>query len=263
MKTDIVFYRLFKDHPEVYFELLGQDPALGRNYRFESLELKQINLRIDGVFIPNRPELPVEFLEVQFYRNPAIYANLLAKVFLDLERNRPEQLWRATALFGTRRMAPRQTAPYESVLQSGQLVPLFLDDIDARPGDSIGLSIMRLVTDSEAVIKGAGCLGPDSPGSVGCGATFGADRIGGRSDRQQVAAVIKGGGGRHVSARRLSEIAHLPGRERGREVGRGINREIGRGAEGDLGDEDGINSQAPCRRLRNRRDRRAFGCPSS
>ena len=150
MQTDALFYRLFKDHPETYFELFGQDPAEARNYRFESLELKQVNLRIDGVLIPNAPELPVQFLEVQFYRNPKIYVNLLVKVFLYLERNHPEHPWRATVLFGSRAFEPGPLASYRGLLDLGHLVPIYLDELAQRPGEPIGISIMRLVVDAAA-----------------------------------------------------------------------------------------------------------------
>ena len=72
-------------------------------------------------------------------------------MFLYLERNRPEQPWRATVLFGARGHEPTETASYRGLMESGQLVPLYLEELAVRPGESIELSIMRLAVDREAV----------------------------------------------------------------------------------------------------------------
>jgi predicted transposase YdaD len=42
MKTDHIFYRIFKDLPETFFELWEESPELVNKYRFDSVELKQI-----------------------------------------------------------------------------------------------------------------------------------------------------------------------------------------------------------------------------
>lgn len=41
MKTDHLFYRLFKELPSSFFELIGCSVSQARSYRFESVELKQ------------------------------------------------------------------------------------------------------------------------------------------------------------------------------------------------------------------------------
>lgn len=50
MKTDSIFYRLFQEFPQFFFELLGANPDLARNYEFTSQEIKQLAFRIDGLF---------------------------------------------------------------------------------------------------------------------------------------------------------------------------------------------------------------------
>ena len=63
MKTDSLLYRLFNTAPAILFDLLGQSPQEG--YEFRSLEVKQTAHRIDGVFLPpnDRPDLPIYFAE--------------------------------------------------------------------------------------------------------------------------------------------------------------------------------------------------------
>jgi hypothetical protein len=68
VKTDSIFYKLFKTFPTIFFELMGQDPTEAEAYELRSVEIKQTAFRIDGVFIPvsNLPLQPIQFVEVQF-----------------------------------------------------------------------------------------------------------------------------------------------------------------------------------------------------
>jgi predicted transposase YdaD len=95
MKSDHLFYRLFETSPETLFLLLGASPDSAREqahrYQFRAVEYKETAHRADGVFLPREPGLPLYFLEVQFYRLPSVYTNLLAKVYTHLEKNDPGQ----------------------------------------------------------------------------------------------------------------------------------------------------------------------------
>jgi predicted transposase YdaD len=58
METDSFFYQLLKQLPETLFALLDQPLAHAADYRFDSLEVKK-SYRLDGLFVPASPELPV------------------------------------------------------------------------------------------------------------------------------------------------------------------------------------------------------------
>jgi predicted transposase YdaD len=66
LKTDSIFFQIFKTEPGILFELLGQSPDLAQNYDFRSVEIKHIAFRIDGVFLPKTDvaDQTVWFLEV-------------------------------------------------------------------------------------------------------------------------------------------------------------------------------------------------------
>lgn len=82
MKTDSLFYRLFKEFPGIFFELIGASPETAVNYQFTSVEVKQTAFRIDGVFLPEQgSENPIYFAEVQF---SCRQRNLLTAVFRSL-----------------------------------------------------------------------------------------------------------------------------------------------------------------------------------
>jgi predicted transposase YdaD len=67
LKTDSIFYRIFQSSPGIMFELLGQSPDFAQGYQFESVEVKQVAFRLDGVFLPKPDTVhqTVIFLEVQ------------------------------------------------------------------------------------------------------------------------------------------------------------------------------------------------------
>ncbi len=100
METDAFFYRLFNQLPETLFDLLGLPEAQAKAYRFDSVELKKA-FRIDGLFVPKKRKLPLNFVEVQFQR--------LAKFM---------QEWVAVAIFPSRNEDLKQAGPYEDFLQS-------------------------------------------------------------------------------------------------------------------------------------------------
>ena len=64
MKTDSIFYRLFQEFPDIFFELIGNQSATAAGYQFSSIEVKQTAFRIDGVFLPDTEQKPIYFVEV-------------------------------------------------------------------------------------------------------------------------------------------------------------------------------------------------------
>ena len=84
MQTDSLFYRIFQSAPGLFFELIGQPPALAQTYTFRSVELKQTAFRMDGVFLPTVSTTPstVYFLEVQFQKDEQLYRRLFSEVCL-------------------------------------------------------------------------------------------------------------------------------------------------------------------------------------
>jgi predicted transposase/invertase (TIGR01784 family) len=94
VKTDIIFYRLFQEFPDIFFELLGNSPESASLYQFSSVEIKQTAFRIDGVFLPTQGnENPIYFVEVQFQTDWEIYSRLIAEICLYLRQNQPLNGW--------------------------------------------------------------------------------------------------------------------------------------------------------------------------
>jgi predicted transposase YdaD len=106
--TDPIFYRLFETSPETFFLLLGISAKLAADtaarYEYKALEFKETSHRTDGVFLPREAGLPLYFLEVQFYRLPSIFADLLAKVYTYLKQHDPGQSFCGVVLFASRNL---------------------------------------------------------------------------------------------------------------------------------------------------------------
>lgn len=150
MKTDSIFYRLFSELPSSFFELIGALPTEAVNYRFDSVELKQTAFRIDGVFLPleSSSQLPIYFIEVQFQKDPNIYARLFSEVFVYLRINNPAQIWRSVIIFKDRNVEPDRLEPYQPLLDSAFVQRIYLDEWQVEPA-SLGLRIIELVITSE------------------------------------------------------------------------------------------------------------------
>src|SRR5437867_2381170 len=153
MITDPIFYRLFETSPETFFLLLGMstDSAkeMAARYQYEALEFKETSHRVDGLFRPKEPGLPLYFLEVQFYRSPSVFADVLVKAYTYLKQHDPGQAYCGVVLFASRALEPEQLAPYQPLLDAGLLRRYYLDEMPEVEGAPLGLSILYLIRQTE------------------------------------------------------------------------------------------------------------------
>ena len=84
MKTDIIFYEIFKEFPNIFFELIGSSDTNPNTYQFLAPEIKQRTFRLDGVSSPLAEfhDQPLYFVEVQFYKDEEFYDRLFTSIFL-------------------------------------------------------------------------------------------------------------------------------------------------------------------------------------
>jgi len=147
MKTDHIFYRIFKDLPQTFFELWSESPEQANYYRFDSVELKQTAFRIDGVFLPNNPDNPIYFTEVQFQKDPSIYLRLFSEIFTYLRENQPDLRWRATIIFRSRSIEPtaRQRESVQPLLDSDLVRCIYLNELEVSDATPLGIKIIQLI----------------------------------------------------------------------------------------------------------------------
>ena len=72
--------------PTAIFETLGLPQETADLYTFESVEIKALSFRIDGVFLPQNAEGPIYFVEVQFQKDVGFYARFFSVIFMYLDK---------------------------------------------------------------------------------------------------------------------------------------------------------------------------------
>ena len=156
MKTDSLFYRIFSRAPAIFFELIQQPHRQG--YTFKSIEVKQTAFRIDGVFLPpnTAAERPVFFVEVQFQKDPLLYNRLFAELFTFLEQNPDTDDWQAVVLFPRRSLEPTETNLYRTLLNSDQVIRLYLNEMELSAQFSPAIELVQLaIAPKKSVAKRA------------------------------------------------------------------------------------------------------------
>ena len=143
MRTDTIFYKLFLTFNTLLFELLGKPVDNAAHYQFISAEIKEKAFRFDGIFMPDREDKPIYFVEVQFQNKPDFYWELIAEISLYLNQYKPVQDSKAVALFAQRRFDVTSLTLYQQeLINSGRILPIYLDEV--RSG-SIGVGLIQLI----------------------------------------------------------------------------------------------------------------------
>ena len=156
MKRDSIFYKLFKQSPGLLFELTDPSFPNADRYRFDSVEVKETAFRIDGVFLPPEDADPkvVFFGEVQFQKDEKLYKRFFAELFVFLGRSEVAyDDWGGVLIFGSRSMEPSVSVWYRSLLASGQVVRVYLDEIEDWQNQpvAVSLALLTIGSDEEAI----------------------------------------------------------------------------------------------------------------
>ncbi|NJL99062.1 MAG: Rpn family recombination-promoting nuclease/putative transposase [Synechococcaceae cyanobacterium SM2_3_2] len=144
MKTDSIFYRLFKDFPSLLFELLGQDPYLAAGYEFSSREVKELAFRLDGIFLSSDTDQPIYFVEVQFQKDPSLYYRVVAEMAMYLRQHEPIQPCQVVVLYPRKSLDPGIPASLGMFATSIQRV--YLNQLPDT--ESPLVEIVKLIVDS-------------------------------------------------------------------------------------------------------------------
>lgn len=150
MKTDSLFYRLFKDQPALVFELIGDMSPRTGGYTFGSQEVKQLSFRIDGILTPPlyATDLPVVFVEVQAVpdHKKILYHSFFAEIFLYLRDYQPVNDWVGVIIFTKRSLAPKLPQHFQDYANSPRFKRVYLDELDPTiVGQSLELSVLQLI----------------------------------------------------------------------------------------------------------------------
>ncbi|WP_445636880.1 Flagellar assembly protein H [Nostoc sp. DSM 114161] len=150
MKTDSIFYRLFQEFPDIFFELIGNPPQTAEGYQFSSVEIKQTAFRIDGVFLPTQgEENPIYFVEVQFQTDTEIYSRLISEICLYLRQNQPKNSWRGVVIYPNRTLDTADIKNYSEFFASQRISRIYLNELGETTSLPIGIATIKLLVDNE------------------------------------------------------------------------------------------------------------------
>ena len=122
--------------------------GIADNYRFISAEIKEKAFRFDGIFLPDREDLPIYFVEVQFQEKPDFYWEFIAEINLYLNQYKPVQDWKAVALFAQHRFEVKSLTAYQQeLINNHHIIRVYLDEL---PSGSIGVGLIQLILAQEA-----------------------------------------------------------------------------------------------------------------
>ena len=147
MKTDSVFYQLFQIYPQSFFDLLNLPLETTHHYQFSSVEVKQLAFRLDGVFLPDNPDHPIYFVEVQFQKDPKFYSRFLSETFLYLHQSDLNNNWEGVVIYPNRQIDTEQISRYVEFFDSGRITRIYLDQLSKI--DSVGINTLKLIVEPE------------------------------------------------------------------------------------------------------------------
>ncbi len=147
MKTDSIWYNMFLKFPDIFFELIGESTTRSQNYRFDSVEVKELSFRIDGVFLPQskNPELPIHFVEVQFQKDEDLYSRLFTEIFIYLRQHKPDNDWLVTVVYPSRSKEAVSPGWYREFFNSGRLQRIYLDELESDTSPTVGQGMVKLI----------------------------------------------------------------------------------------------------------------------
>ena len=147
MKTDSLFYELFRRWPGVALDLAGLDPSRADAYEFRSEEIKQTAFRLDGILAPpESSDDPWLFLEVQFQPDDSLYRRLFAEIFLYLHRLPTPRPWRALIIYPTAQ-TERIPTGYASLLQLPEIQRIDLSSLTGQDSPTPGWDLLNLIVE--------------------------------------------------------------------------------------------------------------------
>ena len=151
MKTDSLFYSIFKQFPSVFFALLGIPAEATNQYQFTSQEVKQLSFRLDGLFLPTiaDSQLPFYIVEVQFQPDPDLYYRLFAELFIYLRQYQPPHPWRLVVIYPNRETERENNFHFQEMLALPKITRIYIDELNPPETASLSIKLLKLIVEPE------------------------------------------------------------------------------------------------------------------
>ena len=148
MKTDILFYELIRELPQVFFELIGKPKANIQNYEFTAPEVKQQSFRLDGLFstLKGFEKEPLYFVELQTYKDEEFYERLFGEIFVYFRQYKPaNSQWYAIVIYD-RRSHEASPHPRDQLLMENYVHRIYLNEL--ANDDSLEIGMAKLLAET-------------------------------------------------------------------------------------------------------------------
>ncbi|MDZ8105958.1 MAG: Rpn family recombination-promoting nuclease/putative transposase [Nostoc sp. DedQUE12a] len=150
MKTDVIFYELIKELPQIFFELIDKPDTNPNIYTFIAPEVKQQSFRLDGLFstVKGFENEPLYFVELQTYKDEEFYERFFGEIFVYFRQYKPANSdWYAIVIYD-RRIHETPPHPRYQVLVEQHLRCIYLNELSTRTDDSLAIGIAKLFIES-------------------------------------------------------------------------------------------------------------------
>lgn len=148
MKTDILFYELIRELPQVFFELIGKPKTNIENYEFTAPEVKQQSFRLDGLFstLKGFEKEPLYFVELQTYKDEEFYERLFGEIFVYFRQYKPaNSQWYAIVIYD-RRSHEASPHPRYQLLMENYVHRIYLNEL--ANDDSLEIGMAKLLAET-------------------------------------------------------------------------------------------------------------------
>ena len=149
MKTDKELYRIFEVAPEWVFELAGL-PSPGK-CSLQSVTVKALERRADGVVMPEAPDQPLTIVEFQFQADDRIYRRTVVEMAA-VQDVYSDRLVQGVIFFGYNSLDPK-TAPWTQVVRSYVLPDLIVEWELKHPEHPLVAVFKPLLAESEEALE--------------------------------------------------------------------------------------------------------------
>jgi predicted transposase/invertase (TIGR01784 family) len=153
MKTDTLFYTIFLDFPEIFFELINQPIEQVNDYEFTSQAVKEQSFTVDGFYRPiqDRDDRPFYLVEAQFQPKENFYYRLFGELFVYLRQYQPLSPWQIVIIYPNRQVERLPVHQFGEMVSLERVKRFYLDELDLGNPPSLGLGILKLVVEDETV----------------------------------------------------------------------------------------------------------------
>ncbi|MCU0425844.1 MAG: Rpn family recombination-promoting nuclease/putative transposase [Candidatus Kapabacteria bacterium] len=148
MKSDSLFYTYFQLLPEALLLLAGEDVSLlkrAKEFRFQSVEVKELAFRMDGILALADFQERFFFVEVQYQRDKRLYRRIFAQINIFLYQQNPVGAWRVVVVFPKRSIDAGVPDDYAEYLASGRLKVVYLDELPREILQEFPLSLLQIM----------------------------------------------------------------------------------------------------------------------